>query len=85
MMCYLLFILCLPTHYHASLCIFNKNICHEPKKVFFALFWIRIRMFLDLPDPHPDPYQNVTDPETLFFYYFFVLKTPPIQLKEMKV
>jgi hypothetical protein len=23
----------------------------------------RIRMFFDLPDPHPDPYQNVTDPQ----------------------
>ncbi len=62
----------------AFLCLCQKS----QKKVFFAEF--RIRMFLDLPDPHPDPYQYFTDPEHWFFD-FFVLKTPPIELKELKV
>ncbi len=33
---------------------------------YYTSFWIRIRrisMFLGLPDQHPDPYQNVTDPQ----------------------
>ncbi len=42
-----------------------------PCRVFSAVFWIRIliqirriRMFLGLPDPHPDPLVTSTDPDT---------------------
>jgi hypothetical protein len=30
---------------------------------FYPPLWIRIRMFLGLPDPHPDPLVTITDPD----------------------
>ncbi len=44
----------------------TKIYATSPKKLLFKIW---IRMFLDLPDPHPDPYQNITDPKTLFFCF----------------
>ncbi len=40
---------------------------------------IRIRMFLGLLDPHPDPYQNVTYPEHCQ-HHFWPFQQPYMQL-----
>ncbi len=58
----------------------NKQKLYQ--KSFFLRIWIRIRrihMFLGLPggsedpDLHPDPYQNVTDPQQCYYLRILIV------------
>jgi hypothetical protein len=43
--------------------VYGSTLARKPGSI--SVLWIRIRMFLGLPDPHPDPLDIGTDPRIL--------------------